>query len=397
MNYVIRFPHSIDQPFELFTLADGHHAIEQRWLDDLIDLEALPEIKQLFVLLPGQSIALLQAKLPKMSAAELAEALPFAVEDQIADDVESIYFVKGEVTAETTTVAAIQREDFLQLYQALKKLGLNVTAILPDCLALHRKPEHWSIAFIDDAVLWRRGDQLGASFDIDQFELCWPMIVQSYGNQMPVAIDVMGDVQKHGHLFDQGFSSALTWHPTASWLDASELLKQPAINLLQGKYRLHTRLSRIKKRWLQCGSVAVVCLLLLFGMNLSGYFYMHQQNTALIGEIQSAMAQAQLESKDPAEARDLITERLGHFKSLQAQNTMIEMLQLVGPVLHKDPHWQAESMDYAKSRLTITLQEQGQASVQGLITQLENTGLKVQQLSSRGANNQVTLLIQRNA
>ncbi|MDF1655593.1 MAG: type II secretion system protein GspL [Coxiellaceae bacterium] len=397
MNYVIRFPHSIDQPFELFTLAEGHSAIEHRWLDDLIDLEALPDIKQLFVLLPGQSVALLQADLPKMSAAELAEALPFAVEDQIADDVESIYFAKGEATAEATTVAAMERADFLQLFQTLKKLGLNVTAILPDCLALHRKPGHWSIAFVEDAVLWRRDDQLGASFDIDQFELCWPMIVQGYGDKMPEAIDIIGDGEKHGHIFDQGFSSMLTWHSSKPWLDAAELLKQPAINLLQGKYRLHTRLSRIKKRWLQCGVIAVVCFLLVFGMNLGGYFYMHNQNQALVGEIQSAMAQAQLESKDPADARTLITERLGHFKSLQAQNVLIEMLQLIGPILHKDPHWQAESMDYSKARLTITLQEQGQASVQGLITQIENAGLKVQQLSSRGANNQVTLLIQRNA
>ncbi|MDF1796908.1 MAG: type II secretion system protein GspL [Coxiellaceae bacterium] len=397
MNYVIRFPHSIDQPFELFTLAEGHDVIKHRWLDDLIDLEALPDIKQLFVLLPGQSISLLQATLPKMGAAELAEALPYAVEDDIAGDVDSMYIAKGEVAAETTTVAAINREEFLQLYHALKKLGLNVTAILPDCLAMHHKPGHWSIAFVEDAVLWRRDGQLGASFDIDQFELCWPMIVQSYGSQMPEAIDIIGDGEKHGHIFDQGFSSAITWHPSGSWLDAAELLKQPAINLLQGKYRLHTRLSRIKRRWLQCASVAVVCLLLVFGMNLGGYFYMHHQNLALIAEIQSAMTQAQLESKDPADARDLITERLGHFRSLQAQNTLIEMLQLVGPILHKDAHWQTESMDYSKARLTITLQEQGQASVQGLITQIENTGLKVQQLSSRGANNQVTLLVQRKA
>ncbi len=397
MNYIIRFPHAIDQPFELYTLDANGHVSEHRWLDDLIDLEGLPDLKQLFVLLPGQSVALLRAELPKMSVSELVEALPYAVEDQVADDVDDQYFARGDMGAEVTQVAAIDRKYFLQLYQVFKKLGINVVAILPDCLAMHRKADHWSIAFIDDAVMWRSGHQMGVSFDLDQFELCWPMIVQAVGEEMPKAIDIYGDGAKHGHIFDQGFKSATNWHPADQWLDGVNVVKMPAINLLQGKYRLRTRLSRLKKRWLQCGSVAVICLLLVFGMNLSGYFYMHHQNNLLVSEIQKGMKLAQLRSTSPADAHDLIEERLTHFQQLKKTNDYIEMLQLLAPIIHKDSHWQMEALDYSKRRLTITLQEQGQTSVQGLITQLENAGLKVQQLSGRGKNNQVTLLIQRNA
>ncbi len=397
MNHIIRFIHSIEQPFQVLQVDDEGVVKQATWLDELAQLEELPSAKQTIVLLPGQDIRLLAVNLPKMSASELQEAIPFAVEDQVAGDIDDTQFFKGNSIVDgPMAVAAINREHFLACYNALKLLGINVTAMLPDCLSVHWRPGHWSVVFVDDVVLWRYSNQLGVCFDKDLFEMCWPMILKHHKAVLPKCIDVYGNEAKHGDYFINLPSTKIAWHDRNKWMNLPTLLQTPAFNFLQGRYRLHTRLGRLKKRWLQCASLAAVCLCLVYGMNLSGYYYMSHQNKAVLAEINRLMTASGVDaSQGPSQARSLMTAEIQHYKQLRGANVWIEMMQTIGPIIQQDPHWQLHALDFSKGRLTLTLQELGTASVQHIVSQLQQVGLRVKQLSGRSNASQVTLLVTR--
>lgn len=398
MNHIIRFIHSIEQPFQVLKVDDNGVVDEVVWLDELSQLNQLPEAKQTIVLLSGQDVRLLSVDLPKMNASELQEAIPYALEDQIAEDVDDMLFVKGDSVVDgPTVVAAINREHFMACYSALKHLGINITTLLPDSLAVHWRPAHWSVVFTEDSVLWRFSKQLGISFDRELFTTCWPMIIKQHEALLPECIDVYGNESNNGDNFvnlPQGIRVA--WHDQEHWLDAVSLMQEPAFNLLRGKFKLHTRIAKLKKRWLQCAGLAVVCLCLVYGMNLSSYYYMRHQNKAVLATIDQLMTAAGVDaSQGPSQARSLMTAEISHYKKLRSANVWVEMLQMIGPIIQQDPHWQLEALDFSKDRLTLTLQEIGTASIQQIMSQLQQVGLQVKQLSGRNNKSQVTLLVTR--
>ncbi len=394
MNYVIRLSHLPAEACEAVTVDDHGRRLGSVSLQRLEDCEQLPGLKQLVVLMPGQNLSLLPVDLPKMSASELLEAIPYALEDQIADDVDNMFYVKASpVVSSPLVVAAINRTLFLGLHERLKSLAVNVPCLIADSLALSWQKNHWSLAFLGDTVLWRYGAQLGVSFDREQFSFYWPLIIKQQAESLPGVIDVYGDASQDGHFFAQ-IGVALDWHARDDWLDAVSILQPQPLNLLQGRYRLHTRLGKIKRRWLQCAAVSVLCLLVVFSINVAGYFYMRHENIQLLAKIDQLMTASGVNaSAGPGQARDLITEEMAHYQRLQQANTWFNLMDRVGPVIQKDEHWQLQALDYGKGQLNITLQASGAASLQQLMAQISELGLSVKQLAERDNQGQVTILV----
>lgn len=394
MNHLICLGQTLDRPIDIFTFDDQLQQKDHATLASLDEYDNLDQAKHAVVLLPGQWLRLLPVDLPKMSASELREAIPYALEDQVADDVDEQLFFKGEPKLSGKfSVTVINQQQFLQTFEQLKQYNISAMAMLPDSLALRWKPERWSLAFIGQSVLWRYGEQLAVSFDRDQFAFCWPKILHQYHDTLPKQMDVFGDKEADGASLSSTQDITLCWHDAAEWL-SPKLFAPHAMNMLQGKYRLHARLSKIKRRWLQCGAVTVVALLLVLLTNVSGYFVMRHYNVSILAQIKQLMTVAGVDaSQGPSQAKSLIQGELLHYQRLQKQNQWMGLMDKIGPVVHQDSQWQMQAVDYSKGRMTLTLQETGNASLQRLIAQLSQLGLNVKQLTARDSNNLVTLQI----
>jgi general secretion pathway protein L len=114
------------------------------------------------VLVPGESVLLLGVDLPLGSHAKRLAALPFAVEDRIADPIESVHLALGsEIAPKRYLVAVVRHAIMREWVEIAEREGLGHAALVPDALALPVPDEGWSAEAGDGRVLVRSADGTG--------------------------------------------------------------------------------------------------------------------------------------------------------------------------------------------------------------------------------------------
>ncbi|MFL9842655.1 type II secretion system protein GspL [Sphingomonas sp. ST-64] len=115
------------------------------------------------MLVPGESVLLLAVDLPVASRAKRIEALPFAIEDRIADPIESVHLAIGaEIAPRKYLVAVVRHAQMVEWVEAAEVAGLGHAALVPDPLALPMPgPAEWCAEAGDGRVVVRSGDGTG--------------------------------------------------------------------------------------------------------------------------------------------------------------------------------------------------------------------------------------------
>ena len=110
----------------------------------LTDLN-LSKSAETVVLIPSHIQRIFELELPKMSRSQMQKAVPFALEEQLAEDLTSLHFALGHKQKSKQTVGVISKNIMEDILHGLATINIQPTAIIPDCLALPHKAEHWSI------------------------------------------------------------------------------------------------------------------------------------------------------------------------------------------------------------------------------------------------------------
>src|SRR5690348_9570489 len=86
--------------------ADGQ-AAARVMNEDVATLTTVAAGKEITVVVPAEEVLLTSAVLPKLSRARLQQALPFAIEDQLTSDIETLHFVPGATQPDGVTPIAV--------------------------------------------------------------------------------------------------------------------------------------------------------------------------------------------------------------------------------------------------------------------------------------------------
>lgn len=174
------------------------------------------------ILVPTERVRLLAVDLPLSSRAKRLEALPFAIEDQIAEPIESLHLALGEEIAPKRYLVGVVRHDVMERWVDLADTGgLGQAAMVPDALALPRPPEgEWAVDLGETRALVRAGDGSGFAVPAPLLGPAWDAAGKpaalAYGTALPSEM-MLG-------------RAALAPGPLATRLLA------PALDLRQGRY-----------------------------------------------------------------------------------------------------------------------------------------------------------------
>jgi general secretion pathway protein L len=137
-----------------------------------VSLEALPAIRSLVLVFDARDVTLIPVKLPPLSGARLARALPNIVEEVLLQDAQDCAFAVGpRVGDEHRLLAVIDRAWLEFVIGAFERRGVRVTAAWPAQLALPLPEGGRAIACVHDGIAVRVGELdgfgWGASRDAD--------------------------------------------------------------------------------------------------------------------------------------------------------------------------------------------------------------------------------------
>jgi general secretion pathway protein L len=244
-------------PFRVDGAAPGGTRVSR--LGDVLDECAG---RRVVVFVPGTDVRLSQAAVPARQASKALLAIPYALEDQLADDVETVHFALGaRLAGDEWPVAAVSKARLEAWLEPFRTRGARIDLLLPDSLCLPLPGDgSWSVLMETELATVRsaafggfvcRPDDLLTYLDLADPE-------RALGLQIITPRDVATDFSALGRSVDvvPEFGAALDalirHHQAAN-----------AINLLQGDYAPASDMRRAWLPWRRAAVLAAACLLVL--------------------------------------------------------------------------------------------------------------------------------------
>jgi general secretion pathway protein L len=124
----------------------------------LEEAAAVLQGRPVIVLVPATETLTTTVKLPIRSGARLNAALPYALEEQVAADVETLHFAAGERRESgVRPVAAVARDTFEDWLARLDEAGIQPWKVVPENYGLARIPGTMSVLVDGDCVMFNDG------------------------------------------------------------------------------------------------------------------------------------------------------------------------------------------------------------------------------------------------
>lgn len=143
-------------------------------------------------LVANEDVLLTQAILPRTTLAKLLQAVPYAIEDQVVDNIEHLYFAVGKQdTASGSVPVAVSKQALVSAWlDQLHTLAFfSVKYLLPEALALFYVPRQWQILLTQQTAIIRQDEYRGTTVALTQLPLILKLWLQE-GLDLPTQINL---------------------------------------------------------------------------------------------------------------------------------------------------------------------------------------------------------------
>ncbi|MBT8089462.1 MAG: type II secretion system protein GspL [Gammaproteobacteria bacterium] len=155
---VIRLGHTSDGAVEWIVADDSGTRRGQTVSGSLADAARDVRGRPVIVLVPATEVLTTTVEIPIRSGPRLRAALPFALEENLADDVDTLHFASGTRRENgKLPVAVVARARMDEWLEALDDAGISAARIVPENYGLARIPGTMSVLIDGDCVMFNDG------------------------------------------------------------------------------------------------------------------------------------------------------------------------------------------------------------------------------------------------
>ncbi len=122
--------------------------------------EAINDVgdRKVIVLVPSAEVLTIGVDIPVKGGSRLHAALPYALEEQLAEDIEQLHFAAGtRRSSGKIPVAVVGRDRLTEWIGCLTEAGIQPSAVIPDNYGLARIPGTISLLVAEDQVMINDG------------------------------------------------------------------------------------------------------------------------------------------------------------------------------------------------------------------------------------------------
>jgi general secretion pathway protein L len=322
------------------------------------------------VLAPAPQILLTEPELPPGSGVKLARAVPFALEEQLTEDIDKLYFAIGRRGAGGgTPVAVVSRSLMQDWLTELKAAGIEPMALYADVSLMPDNPAQ--------TVLWLEGDRLAVRrpgmlpfvvelSPVTEALLVAGVIADPSGDATPQALEsailyltredwarVRSEFEGLVDRFD-AFKVQLLAEGPLPWL-ARELPATGAVNMLQGEFTTTVDSGGGWRQWRVAALLAVALLITHLGAQALQIHQANAQSAALDGEM-SQLFMTAMPSERMSEPRRQMQSRLDRIHKLgSGPQYFLKTLQALGGAVAATPKTSVDSLSFRDQTLDMKL------------------------------------------
>lgn len=376
----IRFREPTAAVIDWLIIDEHQEIINQAENTELATLPPLGAEIQIIALIPSSALLLLKAKLPKASPARLLQAVPYAVEEQIATDIENMHFALGEWQAEgTMPVVAISHAEITYYLQLLMYHGLQPNIILPDVLAIPYEENSWSLVIEQQTTLVRTGWQSGFTLDTAHLNALLPVLQDTATEPAPSVFRMYNYTQEKVTALPTGETQFIEPPPPLLPQIAKFFVHNKFINLLQNKYQPKIQLKKIWKDWRRTAILLSISLGFFFFTQLAEMIYLKIRNYQLDQQISVLYQKAFPNAKAVIEPQLRLQQELTKSAQLSGGNRFLNLLAATGMILQQYPEINLLQVNFQNNQLIISIQATSFTELDNFRQSLQKNRLQAQQ------------------
>ncbi len=323
--------------------------------------------RRLIVLVPAVDVLLTSVSLPVRGASKVLRALPFALEEQIAEDIEALHFAAGGANADgSISAAAVDREQLESWLEVLADAGLEPQLVCSEAEGCPAAPNHLNWLLDTRHCVARSGAGLPVVLEIDSIDEAL-----RYGPEFPgqpeqprhLAVYLTSEArQQYGERLE-ALRADVTSLEVRMLPDgilphlAAGVINGKPINLLQGEFAPRTQLDRLWKPWRAAAVLFAGLLALLLGQEALTLYRLQQQEAQLDEAIAAAFQQA-LPGTRMEDPRFQVERRLAGLPGAgsAANENFLIALETLGGALGAAQGVTLEAISYRGGTLDLRLQ-----------------------------------------
>jgi general secretion pathway protein L len=339
--------------------------------------------RRVCALVPGADVLLAEPELPAKAGTKLAQLVPYALEEHLADDIDDLQFALGRPVGDTsrTRVAVVARTLLNEWLATLRSAGINPDAIYADSDLLPENPGQAVVLLEEGGVFVRPpgasavtlpADALGQALDIAALQAD-----TASGARGLILYTGAAEWQQHSAQveavrpqFDGIKIQLLTGGPLA--LFAQQLPAGSAINLLQGDYAPKSGAAVGWQAWRVAAMLLAGLVVLHIGGKAAQLHFLktreHQVDASIRDTVRSAMP------GDPnlLDARKRMEQRLAAARG--AGTGLLPALQALAQARDAAPGTNLQSLNFHNGAVEMKLSAPDASSLDHLNQSLRSNG-----------------------
>lgn len=364
--------------------------------DSLEGLSSIAENKYVIVVVPGQDVMLTQVVLPKMNRAKRVKAIPFALEDKLIAEIETLHFAMGDEEVGEWPVAVVSHDKMNEWLSLLREFGIEPDQFIPAPLLLPYIKGVWHIMIEEGVAHIRTGFSQGLTCDHNNLAACLDALLKQQG--APLSVIMMHDdndfVAAH-LLLDVPFEEdRLSF--MARIKDFVQHIDLNTLNLLQDRYaakgvKRHDQYQHIKILfYLMIAAGALIFLYPTFS-----YFILRYR----LSDINDQIHQIYVKHVNPINSglspKQAIEARLKKLNEASQENRVFNLLGDIGQALNQSPNIKLSRFDFQNDQMTVVLTAATSKDFSNFVNALNSQNLNVTQQNAtlEGERVNATILI----
>ena len=267
----------------------------------LADAASLAQQRQVMLLVPGSEVTFAEPDLPLLGGSRLAQAVPFALEEQLASDIEGLHFGLGTRAAgsSATPVAVVSRALLDRWLEACEDAGIHPDVAYADSAVVPVTAGGCTLLLDGETVYVRRENSAPFALDADPMTeaLALALDARSEASGHVTVFAAPSEYEQHRETIEGLRARTSSLHvkllPDGPLpLLATHCLHATAINLLQGPYAARSSLAAGLRRWRLPAALAAATALAFVAVQAVSAWQLSRAEKALDAQMAQVFAQA---------------------------------------------------------------------------------------------------------
>jgi general secretion pathway protein L len=348
---IIHYKPSHESNLQYWAMGADNHPSITLGHGNLEELTAIARGKKVSVLIDAHYTSLNTVNIPSKSRSKQLQAVPFAMEDYLAEDIEDMHFALGKSHTENSStdgannlpVIAIKRSLLQQTINTFNEQQIHLEIISADSVALPGSSSNWSILLDEDSALIKINSSQAHSCDRENLPVILQALLHKLSENEQVAPDTINYYYKEDDAEAETLLSEceIKIEPHCYKNHALEIFVQnlktiSSFNLLQGEFTPVRESNIWLKPWKSAAIAASVFLVLQLGNSTMLASQLEQKNLKLTRQIETEFKRAIPDSRNMTNMKIRVERRLNDLKgggSGDNKNGFLQILSKVSPSL----------------------------------------------------------------